>query len=115
MLSGGERQRLDLARALATRAPILILDEPTSNLDAESEFKLQKTLARLRARGDITLIVIAHRLVTVINADQIVVMREGRIEACGKHPALLASSAWYAKAVARQSGGAAPERMAGGH
>lgn len=115
MLSGGERQRLDLARALATSAPILVLDEPTSNLDAESEFKLQESLTRLRARGDLTVIVIAHRLVTIVNADQIVVMREGRIEASGAHSALLASSAWYAESFARQSGGGVRERAATSH
>lgn len=104
MLSGGERQRLDLARALATKAPILILDEPTSSLDADSEYWLQQSLARLRERGNLTVIVIAHRLVTVVNADQIVVMRNGTIEASGSHDELLKTSAWYADAFARQSG-----------
>jgi ABC-type multidrug transport system fused ATPase/permease subunit len=104
LLSGGERQRLDLARALATRAPILILDEPTSNLDAETEHKLQGALAGLRERHDMTVIVIAHRLVTVMNADQIAVMGLGKIEAVGTHEELIKRSDWYAKAFAHQSG-----------
>ncbi|HEY7609107.1 MAG TPA: ABC transporter ATP-binding protein [Alphaproteobacteria bacterium] len=117
LLSGGERQRLDLARALARRVPILILDEPTSNLDAESEFKLQEALRRLRQRGQTTIIVIAHRLATVIQADTIVVMREGRIEASGRHARLVEISPWYMRAFAHQSGALAleaPAAQAGG-
>jgi len=109
LLSGGERQRLDLARALATHAPFLILDEPTSNLDAESEFKLQEALERLRRRGDITIMVIAHRLVTIAHADLIVVMRNGRIEARGTHDELLSASSWYAEAFGRQTSSLAKE------
>jgi len=114
LLSGGERQRLDLARALARGAPILILDEPTSNLDAESEFKLQEALRRLRQRGDTTMVVIAHRLATVIQADTIFVLREGRIEASGTHARLIDLSPWYARAFAHQSGALADEAAAAG-
>lgn len=109
LLSGGERQRLDLARALATHAPFLILDEPTSNLDAGSEFKLQEALERLRRRGDITIMVIAHRLITIAHADLIVVMRNGRIEASGTHDELLSTSPWYAEAFGRQTNSMAKE------
>ncbi len=109
LLSGGERQRLDLARALARRAPILILDEPTSNLDAESESKLQESLRRLRQRGATTIVVIAHRLATVAQADLIVVLRNGRIDKTGRHARLVEISPWYADAFARQSGGLALE------
>ena len=112
LLSGGERQRLDLARALARRAPVLVLDEPTSNLDAESEFKLQVALKRLRQRGDTTIIVIAHRLSTVSQADTIVVLRDGRIEASGRHQRLIDISPWYAQAFAHQSGALAGESAA---
>jgi len=104
LLSGGERQRLDLARAMLRNAPVLILDEPTSNLDSTSESRIQDALLRLRRQGRTTIIVIAHRLATVTQADQIVLMREGRVEAVGAHEQLLAGSDWYAEACARQFG-----------
>jgi ABC-type multidrug transport system fused ATPase/permease subunit len=104
LLSGGERQRLDLARAMLRSAPILILDEPTSNLDSTSEMRIQEALARLRQQGHTTIIVIAHRLATVAQADQIVLMREGRVEAIGTHEQLLTRSEWYSEACARQFG-----------
>ena len=104
LLSGGERQRLDLARAMLRDAPVLILDEPTSNLDSTSEMRIQEALTRLRQQGRTTIIVIAHRLATVAQADQIVMMREGRIEAIGTHNELLTKSEWYAESCARQFG-----------
>jgi ABC-type multidrug transport system fused ATPase/permease subunit len=104
LLSGGERQRLDLARAMLRGAPVLILDEPTSNLDSTSEMKIQEALTRLRQQGRTTIIVIAHRLATVAQADQIVLMRGGHVEAVGRHEQLLARSKWYAEAYARQFG-----------
>jgi len=102
LLSGGERQRLDLARALLRHAPVLLLDEPTSNLDAVSERRLQEALARLRAEERTTIIMIAHRLATIASADQIVVLNGGRVEAVGHHQDLSVRSAWYADACARQ-------------
>ncbi len=102
-LSGGQRQRIDLARALVRRAPILILDEPTANLDAESEMLFREALAAIRRETDITVILIGHRLTTVTNSDQIAVLMEGRVEAAGSHDALLAAGGWYASAFKSQT------------
>jgi len=99
-LSGGQKQRLTIARAIAKDAPILILDEATSALDSESEKIVQRALENLM-RGR-TSIVIAHRLSTVLEADRILVMREGRVEAEGRHRSLLESSPLYAKLYAMQ-------------
>ncbi len=103
-LSGGQRQRLDLARALVRRAPILLLDEPTSNLDADSEALFRDALMRIRAETEITILVIAHRLSTVTMADRIVVMQAGRIAAEGTHADLVAAGGWYANAFVKQGG-----------
>ena len=81
-LSGGERQRLALARALLRRPALLLLDEATSSLDRGNEQQIQAALERLR--GDLTIVVIAHRLSTIRSADNIVVLREGRIVEMGK-------------------------------
>jgi subfamily B ATP-binding cassette protein MsbA len=94
-LSGGERQRVALARAFLKDAPILLLDEATSALDAESEKLVQDALARLM-KGRTTL-VIAHRLSTVRDADQIVVMEAGKIVETGRHADLVARSGAYAR------------------
>ncbi len=94
-LSGGERQRVALARAILKDAPILLLDEATSALDAESEKLVQEALARLM-QGRTTL-VIAHRLSTVRQADQIVVMDRGRIAELGRHDELVARGGVYAR------------------
>jgi len=101
-LSGGQRQRLDLARALAGRAPLLILDEPTSNLDAEAEDLFRVALGRIRDETETTIIIIAHRLSTVMQADQIAVMQAGRIVDMGRHGELIARGGWYAEAFAKQ-------------
>lgn len=87
-LSGGQRQRLSIARAIVREAPILVLDEATSALDNESEARVQAALAEVM-KGRTTL-VIAHRLSTVVNADQIVVLEQGRVVEQGKHSELLA-------------------------
>lgn len=103
-LSGGERQRLSIARALLKNAPILILDEPTSSLDALSEAAVFDALRRLR-QGRTTL-VIAHRLSTIRDADRILVLHEGRVAAQGTHAELLASNELYRRMCARLSVGA---------
>jgi ABC-type multidrug transport system fused ATPase/permease subunit len=86
-LSGGQRQRIVLARVLARRPDVLILDEATSSLDNESEAEIKKTLLELR--GNITMIIIAHRLTTVKDCDQIFVLKDGRIAESGTPSALL--------------------------
>ncbi len=101
-LSGGQRQRLDLARALVGRAPILLLDEPTANLDAESEKLFRDALDNIRRDTDITIIIVGHRLSTIASADQIVVLRNGTIEAVDRHEALLQKSDWYSRAINAQ-------------
>jgi ABC-type multidrug transport system fused ATPase/permease subunit len=102
-LSGGERQRLSVARAILKNAPILILDEPTSSLDAISEEIVFAALRRLRAGR--TTIVIAHRLSTVRDADRILVLDDGRISATGRHDELLKTSLLYRRMCARLSVG----------
>jgi ABC-type multidrug transport system fused ATPase/permease subunit len=102
-LSGGERQRLSVARAIIKNAPILILDEPTSSLDAISEEIVFAALRRLRAGR--TTIVIAHRLSTVRDADRILVLDAGRIAAQGRHDDLIKSSILYRRMCARLSVG----------
>jgi ABC-type multidrug transport system fused ATPase/permease subunit len=103
-LSGGQRQRLDIARALVRRAPILILDEPTSALDAGAEAAFRDALQTLRVETDLTIIVIAHRLSTIVDADKIVVLNKGRVEAAGSHEELIGAGGWYAEATRQQRG-----------
>jgi ABC-type multidrug transport system fused ATPase/permease subunit len=100
-LSGGERQRLGIARALLKDAPILILDEPTSSLDAISEEAVFDALRRLREHR--TTIVIAHRLSTIRDATRILVLHEGRLIAEGTHDELIASNELYRGMCARLS------------
>jgi subfamily B ATP-binding cassette protein MsbA len=103
-LSGGQRQRVDLARALVRLAPVLLLDEPTSNQDADSEALFREALLRIRRETEITIIVIAHRLSTVVMADKIAVLQNGHITAEGAHEELLREDGWYANAFRKQGG-----------
>ena len=99
-LSGGQRQRIAIARAILKDAPILLLDEATSALDAESERLVQAALEHLMAGR--TTMVIAHRLATVLKADRIVVMNQGRIVSVGAHEELIEQGGLYARLAALQ-------------
>jgi len=94
-LSGGEAQRLAIARALLQDAPVVVLDEATSFADAENEYKIKKTFSQLLKNK--TVIMIAHRLSSIVNADQICVINEGKIAETGTHTELLAKGGMYAK------------------
>ena len=100
-LSGGQRQRISIARAMLKDAPILLLDEATAALDADSEQQVQAALARLQAGR--TTLVVAHRLSTIRDADQILVMDGGGIVERGTHDELLAMKGLYARLVSLQS------------
>ncbi|MCR5245884.1 MAG: ABC transporter ATP-binding protein/permease [Bacteroidales bacterium] len=95
LLSGGQRQRISIARAILKNPPILILDEATASLDTESERYVQEALERLMAKR--TTIVVAHRLSTIRDADEILVVDDGRIVERGKHDELLAKEGYYRK------------------
>lgn len=99
-LSGGERQRVSIARAILKDAPIVLLDEATSALDPETEAAVQRGLAALRA--DRTVVVIAHRLQTIVSADRIAFVEDGRIVEEGDHTGLLAQGGRYAAFWARR-------------
>ena len=99
-LSGGQRQRIAIARAILKDAPIVLLDEPTSNLDVETEKGVMEALRRL-CRGKTTL-TIAHRLSTIVNSGEILVMKHGQIIERGTHAELMARHGWYAQMFALQ-------------
>ncbi|MDH5552340.1 MAG: ABC transporter transmembrane domain-containing protein [Nitrosomonas sp.] len=99
-LSGGQKQRLAIARAILADAPILLLDEATSALDAQSESLVQQALEPLMVNR--TTLVIAHRLATVMSADRIAVLNNGRLEALGTHTELMASSELYSRLATLQ-------------
>ncbi|CDR28854.1 ABC transporter ATP-binding protein [Staphylococcus schweitzeri] len=99
-LSGGERQRLSIARAFLKQAPIVLLDEATASLDPENEILIQNAISELIK--DKTVMVIAHRLKTIEHCDQIVVLKEGKIEEKGKHEQLMANEHLYHHLVSLQ-------------
>ena len=94
-LSGGEVQRVALARAILKDAPIVVLDEATAFADPENEALIQRAFSKLAAGR--TVIMIAHRLSTVVGADQIVVLNQGRVQESGTHAELLSQNGLYAK------------------
>ena len=95
MLSGGQRQRISIARAFLKDAPILILDEMTSNVDPVNESLIQDAITELAKNR--TVLVIAHHLRTIRNADQILVFKEGKLLERGKHEELLEKQGYYTK------------------
>ena len=103
-LSGGQRQRLAIARAVLKDAPILVLDEATSNVDNETEAALQRSIEKLSVNR--TTIIIAHRLSTVRNADRIAVLDKGKISEMGSHDELIEASGLYSRLWAVQTGAA---------
>ena len=100
-LSGGERQRISIARALLKNSPIVLLDEATASLDVENESQVQEALSNLLAGK--TVIVIAHRMRTVMNADKIVVLDEGRVVEQGSPAELLEQNGLFSRMVKLQS------------
>mmetsp|Transcript_25775 Transcript_25775/g.38157 ORF Transcript_25775/g.38157 Transcript_25775/m.38157 type:complete len:207 (+) Transcript_25775:64-684(+) len=101
-ISGGQKQRIAIARVFLRKPRILLLDEATSSLDAESESKVQEALDRLISEGGATVVLVAHRLSTVVNADQIAVVGEGRVVEMGTHDSLIEADGAYAALVKKQ-------------
>lgn len=105
-LSGGQKQRVAIARALIRKPKVLLLDEATSALDAESEHLVQTALDKLIKSGNQTVVIVAHRLSTIRDADEILVMQKGVIKERGTHAELVAMNGVYKKLVSRQLVGA---------
>ena len=100
LLSGGERQRLAIARALLAAPRLLLLDEPTASLDSRNEQALREAIDAVAEQR--TLVIVAHRLATVADADQILVLDDGRISAVGTHRELLEDSPLYRELAEHQ-------------
>lgn len=100
-LSGGEKQRISIARAILKDAPIIILDEPTSSLDLQNELKIQKALVELVKNK--TVIIITHRLSTIVDADNIIVLEDGKIENQGTHEELIKTNQNYLNMIQSQN------------
>lgn len=100
-LSGGQKQRLAIARALLLKTEILLFDEATSALDNETQTKIQQAISNLK--GEYTILIVAHRLSTVIDADKIFVINAGQVEAIGNHKTLLKTSATYKKLYEKEA------------
>lgn len=101
-LSGGQKQRIAIARALIRKPKLLLLDEATSALDAESEHQVQKALDLLIQSGQQTVIVVAHRLSTIRDANEIICMQHGEVKERGTHEELIAMNGIYKNLVSRQ-------------
>ena len=102
-LSGGEKKRLDLARALIGKSPILILDEPTSNLDANSSELFMQTINSISQMTQTTIIIISHELRNISSVDQIIVLNDGKVESIGTHNELIDRCDWYKNAWKSQT------------
>ena len=100
-LSGGERQRLSIARALLKDAPIVLLDESTASIDPETETKIQNAIEELT--NGRTVLMIAHRLRSIVNCDRIIVLDEGRVVGNGTHDELMKNCEVYKKLYTLQS------------
>jgi len=111
-LSGGQKQRVAIARALIRKPKVLLLDEATSALDAESEHLVQTALDKLIKSGNQTVVIVAHRLSTIRDADEILVMQKGVIKERGTHAELVAINGVYKKLVSRQLVGADADEIA---
>ncbi len=109
-LSGGQKQRVAIARAILRKSPIIILDEATASVDVETERQIQKAIAGIA--GQRTIIAIAHRLSTIRNADQILVIEDGKVAECGTHQQLVALGGIYARMHQIQSAAAQEEGIA---